>query len=661
MDFPIVDLAPRRDFAPPVTDRSHEWGDGTFAMLLDQPESPPAPPPKQSAGPARVAATASAAHAAQANVSDDQEATIAAETASIRPLAEPPEAAPRQPDTESNQEATLSRTTEFMANTALTLSVPMAIVPVSPATDIGITPTEIGLAPTPPSSVSPERLPFAAPSISNDLPAGRNVTAEDGAAERGVDLPKIELKIGGPSAATDSDVGIGRPALAGGVSLTDSPQPGHTSVPVTEPRPAPSIPTDTIHDQPTLATPISPSLVANGMVQTALAPASSEAMPVLSTIVATTAGERTALPHAPRAPVAPVIQPSAPTAPANEPFAPKIDPASKPSHLQAAQPTAAIPSTGVTSANPAPEVSAESKNSILVATATATASAASVMALISKDGPNKPALQVDPPTEIAMVAATDSPATVPEQAVKLLAPVNAMYAQSVSSGDDPVSTDAAGAMRRTTMDSLQPAVFSTTPAISVDDQASPPASATADVLSASSTPAPNPIAGQPADTGTQRLASTTDLATLPQRHAATSQEGPAQQVAVQLSRAAIDGNDRITIKLSPIELGQIDVRMEIGPDGRVQAVFAADRPQTLELLQRDAKQLERALQDSGLRTDSGSLNFNLRGEQRDSQAMPRHAVTALSAAASELVDVPLPALQPYGRGWADPGRLDIRV
>jgi hypothetical protein len=37
-----------------------------------------------------------------------------------------------------------------------------------------------------------------------------------------------------------------------------------------------------------------------------------------------------------------------------------------------------------------------------------------------------------------------------------------------------------------------------------------------------------------------------------------------------------------------------------------------DRPATLDLLQRDAKALERALQDAGLQTGSGSLSFNLR-------------------------------------------------
>ena len=44
------------------------------------------------------------------------------------------------------------------------------------------------------------------------------------------------------------------------------------------------------------------------------------------------------------------------------------------------------------------------------------------------------------------------------------------------------------------------------------------------------------------------------------------------------------------------------------------AVVNVERPETLELLQRDAAGLRQALQDAGLSTDSNSLSFNLRSE-----------------------------------------------
>lgn len=132
------------------------------------------------------------------------------------------------------------------------------------------------------------------------------------------------------------------------------------------------------------------------------------------------------------------------------------------------------------------------------------------------------------------------------------------------------------------------------------------------------------------------------------------------QVAVHVAQAAADGNDRISIRLSPAELGRIDVRLDFGPDGRVQAVFAADRPQTVELLQRDARDLERALQDAGLRADSGSLSFNLRGDGRNGSPSFTDAL-ATDRRDGPVAEIPLPQVQAYAAGSAASGRLDIRI
>ncbi|HYD31002.1 MAG TPA: flagellar hook-length control protein FliK [Azospirillaceae bacterium] len=85
------------------------------------------------------------------------------------------------------------------------------------------------------------------------------------------------------------------------------------------------------------------------------------------------------------------------------------------------------------------------------------------------------------------------------------------------------------------------------------------------------------------------------------------------QVQVQLKRGIKDGMDQMTINLRPDELGRIEVRLEFGADGRVAARISAENAQTLELLQKDSRSLERALQEAGLKADSGSLSFNLRG------------------------------------------------
>ncbi|MFX4221445.1 MAG: flagellar hook-length control protein FliK [Thalassobaculum sp.] len=89
---------------------------------------------------------------------------------------------------------------------------------------------------------------------------------------------------------------------------------------------------------------------------------------------------------------------------------------------------------------------------------------------------------------------------------------------------------------------------------------------------------------------------------------------PADQVAVKLSATAKDGGGKITVRLNPEELGKVDIKMEISKDGHVRAVVSVERQETLDLLQRDAKALERALQDAGLQTDGNSLEFDLRGD-----------------------------------------------
>ncbi len=135
------------------------------------------------------------------------------------------------------------------------------------------------------------------------------------------------------------------------------------------------------------------------------------------------------------------------------------------------------------------------------------------------------------------------------------------------------------------------------------------------------------------------------------------------QVVVQVTKAVSDGNDRITIKLSPADLGRIDVRLDIGSDGKIQAVFAADKPQTVEMLQRDARELERALQEAGLRANSGSLSFNLRGEQqqRDGDASSFAGGRPGPGDVDALAEVPPATAQIYSATTAGNGRLDIHV
>ncbi|GLQ05855.1 flagellar hook-length control protein FliK [Sneathiella chinensis] len=135
---------------------------------------------------------------------------------------------------------------------------------------------------------------------------------------------------------------------------------------------------------------------------------------------------------------------------------------------------------------------------------------------------------------------------------------------------------------------------------------------------------------------------------------------PADQVSQQVSQAVKEGNDRIKIQLNPSELGRVDVKLELGHDGRVMATIAADNQQSLDLLQQDSKTLERALQAAGFDTDSNSLNFSL-NSQNEGMA-ERQQGPANTASGPDTAEPEEEPLQAQSQHMIDgDGNLDIQV
>ena len=112
-----------------------------------------------------------------------------------------------------------------------------------------------------------------------------------------------------------------------------------------------------------------------------------------------------------------------------------------------------------------------------------------------------------------------------------------------------------------------------------------------------------------------RLSSDTTTQTQLTRAAPQQMARPAaEQIAIQVNKNLDKGVNKFEIKLNPAELGRVEVKMEVGFDGRMQATVAVERAETLQLLQRDSHALERALQDAGLKTDENSLSFTLKDQ-----------------------------------------------
>lgn len=84
------------------------------------------------------------------------------------------------------------------------------------------------------------------------------------------------------------------------------------------------------------------------------------------------------------------------------------------------------------------------------------------------------------------------------------------------------------------------------------------------------------------------------------------------QIAFELVRQINDGNARFQMRLDPPELGKIDVRLDIDKSGQVTARLTVDKAETLDLMQRDQRGLERALQQAGLDGSKANLEFSLR-------------------------------------------------
>lgn len=98
----------------------------------------------------------------------------------------------------------------------------------------------------------------------------------------------------------------------------------------------------------------------------------------------------------------------------------------------------------------------------------------------------------------------------------------------------------------------------------------------------------------------------------PQAHAA-SRFAPTttQTLAAQITRKFNDGGRVFDIRLDPPELGRVEVRLELGPDNKVSALLSAERADTLSELQRNARDLEKALSDAGLELGEDGLSFSL--------------------------------------------------
>jgi flagellar hook-length control protein FliK len=148
---------------------------------------------------------------------------------------------------------------------------------------------------------------------------------------------------------------------------------------------------------------------------------------------------------------------------------------------------------------------------------------------------------------------------------------------------------------------------------------------------------------------------------------ATPVQTPASQVGARLAAQAGDGSRSYDIQLDPANLGRVRVHLDVGKDGAVTASISADRSDTLMMLRSDARTLQQALQDAGLSTTAGSLEFSLSGQRRDGGAWGGgtggnlQALRDDSTGESRQPDITPSAISPTGRPGRGSRAVDLKV
>uniref|UniRef100_UPI0025E7BF27 flagellar hook-length control protein FliK n=1 Tax=Phreatobacter sp. TaxID=1966341 RepID=UPI0025E7BF27 len=140
---------------------------------------------------------------------------------------------------------------------------------------------------------------------------------------------------------------------------------------------------------------------------------------------------------------------------------------------------------------------------------------------------------------------------------------------------------------------------------------------------------------------------------------------PVHALAVTIAARAGSGATRFDIRLDPAELGRIDVQLTVDRDGAVKSRLVVEKQETLDLLQRDQRNLERALAQAGLQTSEGSLEFSLKDQggqnARDRQPEPQASRHQMVVEDPEAASALQASAAVYARAAALRGGVDIRI
>lgn len=158
------------------------------------------------------------------------------------------------------------------------------------------------------------------------------------------------------------------------------------------------------------------------------------------------------------------------------------------------------------------------------------------------------------------------------------------------------------------------------PAVDASGQASdisvaPVAGGFAALVDAWASPAPDGAAAAAPGPASAGSASSAVVGTAPAPAQHQGPPVPLGAVPMTIGLRSLAGSSHFEIRLDPVDLGRIDVSLDIDKDaGTVTTRLVVDRPETLALLQRDAGNLQEALSQAGLDPGAAGISLSLRGD-----------------------------------------------
>lgn len=136
-----------------------------------------------------------------------------------------------------------------------------------------------------------------------------------------------------------------------------------------------------------------------------------------------------------------------------------------------------------------------------------------------------------------------------------------------------------------------------------------------------------------------------------------------RDTGVEIARNVAAGRDEVSIRLTPAELGRIDIRLSFDDKGTLRATVRADSPAALDMLRRDAPDLSRSLANAGIASDASSFTFDSRNgassqfAHQQQQQSPRSSMRGdgFTATADDGVDASAATYQSLRTS----GRIDL--